>query len=83
MSLFEPSVPQGCINLSVPRSKTSTYGNRSFAHSFPRFWNKLPDFIRFSETLESGEIPSLENTLPKNVTALLNTEGEPVCFPEL
>ena len=41
------------INLSVPRSRASTYGNRSFASVSPRLWNKLPDFIRYSETLDS------------------------------
>ena len=41
------------INLSVPRSRTSTYGDRSFACVSPRLWNKLPDFIRYSETLDS------------------------------
>ena len=39
-------------NLSVPRSRTSTYGDRSFACVSPRLWNKLPDFIRYSETLD-------------------------------
>ena len=41
------------INLFVPRSRTSTYGDRSFACVSPRLWNKLPDFIRYSETLDS------------------------------
>ena len=41
------------ITLSVPRSKTSTYGGRSFAYVSPKLWNKLPDFIRYSETLYS------------------------------
>ena len=41
------------INLSVPRSRTSTYGDRSFVCSSPRLWNKLPGFIRYSETLDS------------------------------
>ena len=41
------------INLSVPRSRTSTYGDRSFACVSPRLWNKLPDFIRYSEFLDS------------------------------
>ena len=41
------------INLSVPRSRTSTYGDRSFACVSPRLWNQLPDFIRYSETLDS------------------------------
>ena len=41
------------INLFVPRSRTSTYGDRSFACVSPRLWNKLPDFIRHSETLDS------------------------------
>ena len=41
------------INLFVPRSRISTYGDRSFACVSPRLWNKLPDFIRYSETLDS------------------------------
>ena len=44
------------INLSAPRSRTSTYGDRSFACVSPRLWNKLPDFIRYSETLHSFKI---------------------------
>ena len=39
--------------LFVPRSRTSTYGDRSFACVSPRLWNKLPDFIRHCETLDS------------------------------
>ena len=34
-------------------SRISTYGDRSFACVSPRLWNKLPDFIRYSETLDS------------------------------
>ena len=41
------------INLFVLRSRTFTYGDRSFACVSPRLWNKLPDFIRYSETLDS------------------------------
>ena len=41
------------INLFVSRSIPSTYGDRSFASVSPRLWNKLPDFIRYSETLDS------------------------------
>ena len=42
------------LNLSVPRSRTSTYGDRSFTCSSPNgLWNKLTDFIRYSETLDS------------------------------
>ena len=41
------------INLFVPRSRTSTYGDRSFACVSPRLWNKIPDFIRYSETSDS------------------------------
>ena len=40
-------------NLSVPRSRTSTYGDKTFACVSPRLWNQLPDFIRYSETLDS------------------------------
>ena len=43
-------------NLSVPRSRTSTYGDRSFACVFTRLWNQLPDFVRYSETLDSFKI---------------------------
>ena len=31
--------------MSVPRSRTSTYGDRSFACVSPRPWNQVPDFI--------------------------------------
>ena len=41
------------INLFVPRTRTSSYGDRSFACVSPRLWNKRPDFIRYSETLDS------------------------------
>ena len=41
------------IILSVPRSRTSTYGDRSFTCASPTLWNKLPDFIKYSETLDS------------------------------
>ena len=40
-------------NLSVPKSKTTTYGDRSFACAFPKLWNQLPQHIKLSETLKS------------------------------
>ena len=43
-------------NLSVPSSRNSTYGNRSFGCVFTRLWNQLPAFIRYSETLDSFKI---------------------------
>ena len=40
-------------NLSVPKSRTTTYGDRSFAYACPKRWNQLPQHIKLSETLES------------------------------
>ena len=40
-------------NLSVPKSRTTTYGDRSFACACPKLWNQLPQHIKLSETLES------------------------------
>ena len=42
------------INLSVPRSRTSTPMATDPLRVHPlRLWNKLPDFIRYSEILDS------------------------------
>ena len=34
-------------NLSVPKSRTTTYGGRSFACACPKLWNQLPQHINF------------------------------------
>ena len=40
-------------NLSVPKSRTTTYGDRSFTYACPKLCNQLPQHIKLSETLES------------------------------
>ena len=40
-------------NLSVPKSRTTTYGDQSFACTCPKLWNQLPQHIKLLETLES------------------------------
>ena len=40
-------------NLSVPKSRTTAYGDRSFACALPKLRNQLPQHIKLSETLES------------------------------
>ena len=37
--------------LTVPTSRTTTYGPRCFSTSAPKLWNKLPDHIKHSRTL--------------------------------
>ena len=37
--------------LIVPKTRTVTFGDRSFAHAAPRLWNALPDNIRNCDTL--------------------------------
>ena len=37
--------------LTVPRSYTVTYGDRSFSVAAAKLWNSIPDHIRRSETL--------------------------------
>ena len=39
-------------NLSVPKSRTTTDGDRPFAYACPKLWNQLPQHIKLSETLE-------------------------------
>ena len=40
-------------NLSVPKSRTTTYVDRSFACACPKLWNQLLQHIKLSETFES------------------------------
>jgi hypothetical protein len=37
--------------LKVPKSRTTTYGTRSFRVSAPKLWNELPDHIKQAPTL--------------------------------
>lgn len=49
IDVYQPTRPlrsQGQSLLCVPRSKTSTYGNRSFRNAAPVIWNTLPDNIK-------------------------------------
>ena len=39
------------INLLVPRSRTTSYGDRAFSVAAPQLWNKLPSDIREAPTL--------------------------------
>ena len=40
-------------NLKVPKTRLKTYGDRAFSHIAPVLWNKLPEGIKRSQTLES------------------------------
>lgn len=40
------------LSLVVPRTRTVTFGNRSFSHAAPFLWNALPDAIRSSSSLD-------------------------------
>ena len=37
--------------LVVPRKKLITFGQRSFSYAAPDVWNKLPEFVKSSESL--------------------------------
>ena len=59
-SLLEIYVPKrdlrsgsNAMTLVVPKSRTKTYGDRSFMVAAPTLWNSLPSFIRSSTTLAS------------------------------
>ncbi len=39
-------------NLKVPRSRTTSYGDRAFSVAAPQLWNKLPQEVRNAPTLE-------------------------------
>ena len=38
-------------NLKVPRSRTTSYGDRAFSVSAPQLWNELPPDVRNAPTL--------------------------------
>ena len=48
-------------DLMVPRTRTITYGSRSFTVSRPRVWNDLPPTLRSSSTI-LGQFQSRQNT---------------------
>ena len=55
--LIEPYRPTRSLRsqerslLCIPKSKTSTYGNRSFRVAAPTIWNTLPDKIKNSDSI--------------------------------
>lgn len=56
--LLNPLVHQRCLRsnsdgllLSVPRTKTQSYGDRAFSAAAPKLWNELPKGIRAAETV--------------------------------
>ena len=38
--------------LIVPKSSTTTYGDRAFSIAVPKLWNNPPDSIKYAETLK-------------------------------
>ena len=38
--------------LIVPKSPTTTYGDRAFSITAPKHWNNLPDSIKYAETVK-------------------------------
>ena len=44
--------------LTIPKSRTKSYGDRSFEVAAPRLWNELPLFIR-----ESGSVAEFKSKL--------------------
>ena len=55
LDLYEPTRTLRSIGLSllkIPKSRTKTYGDRSFKVSGPRLWNKLPHDLRRATELE-------------------------------
>ena len=56
LSVYKPARSlrsSSSYNLSVPRSRTVTYGDRTFACACPKLWNQLPLSIRLSENIDS------------------------------
>ena len=57
--LLETHVPTRSLRsatqglLVVPKSFTSTYGDRAFSIAAPKLWNNLPANIRITSALES------------------------------
>ena len=57
--LVEPYQPTRCLRsqsqslLRVPKTKTTTYGRRSFSAASPVLWNKLPDNLKHMDSLYS------------------------------
>ena len=44
---------QSTLQLTVPRTRTATYGDRSFQASAPMLWNKLPCLLKCATTLDA------------------------------
>jgi hypothetical protein len=57
--LLVPYVParslrsSSVILLVVPKTRTTTYGDRSFSAVAPKLWNGLPDVIRTADSVQS------------------------------
>ncbi|XP_062585577.1 uncharacterized protein LOC134247212 [Saccostrea cucullata] len=41
------------LTLVIPRTRTVTFGRRSFSHAAPRLWNALPESVRNAKTLNA------------------------------
>ena len=41
------------LSLVLPKSRSVTYGNRSFVYTAPKLWNSLPVYVRNADTLGS------------------------------
>ena len=46
--------------LIVPKSPTTTYGDRAFSIAAPKLWNNLPDSEKYAETVK--QFKSLDKT---------------------
>jgi hypothetical protein len=57
--LVEPYQPRRALRsmdlsfLRRPRSRTKTFGDRSFAYCAPHLWNRLPRSVRFEEDIDN------------------------------
>jgi len=57
-SLLESYKPKRALRsatkrlLIVPKSSTTTYGDRAFSIAAPKLWNNLPDSIKYAETVK-------------------------------
>ena len=56
-NLLETYIPKRSLRSAtlntvvVPRSKTTTYGDRAFTIAAPKLWNSLPSDLRSAESL--------------------------------
>ena len=47
--------------LSVPKSRTVTYGDRAFSVCAPKLWNELPFQLRMSSNIQAFKIRTEDN----------------------